>query len=815
MPLFWLSLSFLAGLVVGDRTSVPVVLWLSLAVSIAIVEISALLGARRFRRLIWLARPPQSWLSSASDALRMLLPSVSLPLLGVFLCLGAARMQAVKPVITPASLAWYNDWEASFLIEGVVVAYPDERDSYTQLLLEVKWIRPLDAYMPISVEGRLLARVPTGKEWRYGDRLRLEGAVHTPPHSDELFSYQEYLYRKGVLSYFSCGWEGCARVVGHGEGYPLLTGIYALRKKLEAVLYSLLPAPEASLLGGILLGIEGRIPQDVAQAFKDTGTAHIIAISGFNFAVLAGLFMRLFGRLLGRWRGMLVAFFAMAGYAVLAGANAAVMRAALMSILSVLALQLGRKQNGLNSLALVSAVLALFNPHVLWDVSFQLSAMATLGLVLYADPFTRAFVGFAERYLPSAVVQRWAVPLGEYCLYTLAAQLTTLPITLYHFQVVSSLSLLANMAVLPVQPLLMISGAITALTGLLSLTIGRGFAFLTWPLMAYTIRMVEWFAAFRFGTLRLNEVSLVLVGSFYLVLFAWTAFGSQFKAWLEKRASVLPSRGVSFAVLTLAALTTLVWQALLAAPDGRLHVTVFDVGSGDGLLIIAPDGGRLLIDGGPSPTRLADGLGRRLPLLDRRLDAFIVAGVSEEQLGALPWVIERYPPQQVLWSGAPAASYSARQLRGIILKKGFSMKVLSRGQVLELGEGAMLHVLEVTRRGSVLLLQWKRFSALLPIGLDFDSMSRLINDYSVPPVAVLFLAESGYAPLNSIEWIRRWQPQCVLLSVASDDLNGRPDAETLEALEGYSLVRTDAHGWIELITDGERLWVETERGNEE
>jgi competence protein ComEC len=155
--------------------------------------------------------------------------------------------------------------------------------------------------------------------------------------------------------------------------------------------------------------VEGGIPEPVRQAFNDTGTSHIIAISGFNFAIVAGLFVGFFGWLLGRWRGMLAAFLGIALYAVLAGASAGVVRAAIMGGLGVFAVQIGRRQVGLNSLVFVAALMALANPHVLWDVGFQLSFMATLGLILYADPLSRGFTGLAARLPPftSAPSSRW------------------------------------------------------------------------------------------------------------------------------------------------------------------------------------------------------------------------------------------------------------------------------------------------------------------------------------------------------------------------------------------------------------------------
>ena len=133
------------------------------------------------------------------------------------------------------------------------------------------------------------------------------------------------------------------------------------------------------------------------------------------------------------------------------------------------------------------------------------------------------------------------------------------------------------------------------------------------------------------------------------------------------------------------------------------------------------------------------------------------------------------------------------------------------GQALDLGQGARLHVLSANSHGAVLLLEWGNFRALLPVGLDFTVMEQLMNDASQGPVSALLLAQSGYAPLSPPEWITRWQPQAILLSVGAGDLEGRPQAETLQAMQGYTLLRTDQNGWIRLSTDGEEMWVQVEK----
>jgi len=130
---------------------------------------------------------------------------------------------------------------------------------------------------------------------------------------------------------------------------------------------------------------------------------------------------------------------------------------------------------------------------------------------------------------------------------------------------------------------------------------------------------------------------------------------------------------------------------------------------------------------------------------------------------------------------------------------------------LDLGNGAILQVLAVGPRGSVLLLEYKNFRGLLPIGMSFEAMDELRNGASIGPVSVLSLADSGYAPSNPPEWINNLNPELILLSVEAGDKDGMPDAEVLETIKDYSLLRTDESGWVEISTNGEQMWVTAER----
>jgi beta-lactamase superfamily II metal-dependent hydrolase len=136
---------------------------------------------------------------------------------------------------------------------------------------------------------------------------------------------------------------------------------------------------------------------------------------------------------------------------------------------------------------------------------------------------------------------------------------------------------------------------------------------------------------------------------------------------------------------------------------------------------------------------------------------------------------------------------------------------LESGQRIDLGAGAQIEVLESDSLGAVLHLGWDKFSFLLPIGMSFETMDGLLERGDLAPVSALLLSESGYAPLNTREWIEFWNPEIGLISVQAGDPEGLPDRETLEAVQGYNLLRTDLNGWIRLSTDGELMWVEAER----
>jgi competence protein ComEC len=800
LPLFWLSLAFLCGIWAAEQIHRSRSAWLAVIRLVLTPQVPLSRG-------VWLILAGLAILIAVvfrvlHARLRTRLSPSTLFLVSLALiafCLGGARYAYTVPSVDSHYIAWYNDRDYSLLVTGTLTDPPDLRDTYTNLRLQVTGVDTGD--QSLVVTGQILARVAPGGDWQYGDVVRLRGHLLSPPSSED-FSYQDYLAHQNILAYMP---DAEATLLPFTGGTPVLRLVYAFKTYAVARVYAIFPEPEAALLAGILLGDDNGIPAELQQAYVNTGTAHIIAISGFNITIIAGLFVLLFSRLLGQHKGAVAAVIGITVYTVLVGATASVVRAAIMGGLAIFARQTGRRQNGLNTLAFTGGVMAVINPNVLWDVGFQLSFAATLGMVLYAGPFQDWFTGLLSRRLPSETVRKVAGPVGAYVLFTLAAQLTTLPIMAYQFGRISLIAVLANPFILPAQPAVEILSGLALLLGLIYLPLGKVVGWLAWPFAAYTDRAVEFFNHFPHGVIILGEFSFLFVLLFYAILFGLTF------AQLGLKKSLNTILVPSVILTVLAVYTFLAWSAVFTLPDGRLHLTFFDVGSADAILIQTPTGRSLLVDGGQSPSTLANALGRRLSPFNHRLDWLLVASPQEQQVAALPRDLDLYPPDNVLWAGSPDASYSADQLNLWLTNHAIPVTPAYQGAALDLGQGAKLTVSSVSPRGAVLLVEWQGFRALLPVGMNFDTLAELDNGNKIGRVNVLLLANSGFAQVNPPEWIAALHPPLAILSVAAGEPDGLPEQSVLDELTGTTLLRTDWNGWIEVSTDGIGMWVDVEK----
>ncbi len=796
-PLVWVAVAWAAGLVTARHWLVPAGIRPASLLLLCAIPLAAV--------ILW--RKDRSVRLSGFCALALLL--------------GALRYQVALPDLSdPHFVAHYND-AGQVTLEGVVQGYPDVRDTWVNLKLRSEWLEVEGQRLPVY--GLVLVRAPRFPEVHYGDRLRVSGRLETPPEFQG-FSYRDYLERKGIYSLL--GHPQVERLAS-GQGNPVWAAALAVKDRARRVIARLVPEPQASLLQGILLGIEAGIPDDLYDEFNATGTSHIIVISGSNITLIAALLATSFGRMLGGRRAYWFTVAGIALYVLFVGADAAVVRAGVMGGLYVTARHLGRRATAYVSLCASAILLTAIQPLALWDVGFQLSFAATLGLILFTPAIERLFEKALVRLVSRERARQLLRYLNDLLIVTLAAQVLTIPLVIYHFGRLSLVAPLTNLLILPVQPPIMIWGGAATLVGLVSFLrpVAQVIAWLPWLCLAYTTTIVHWMAGWPLASLQIGRASAGRLVIYYGVLMGavWALRQRQGYArrawrWMMSRWSTSLIVGVPLAAAILA------WLAVLQLPDGRLHVAFLDVGQGDAILITTPQGRQVLVDGGPSPTALASALGKEMPFWDRSIDLVVMTHADADHIGGLVEVLDRYRVTGWLDNGRPDEDPLFRECQALLTRAHVARQVVYAGYRLDLGRGLGLEVLhpppglmvgtqaEANNNSVVLRLEWGQARFLLTGDLEAEGEEWLLRSGLPLAADVLKVGHHGSGGSSTAGFLAAVRPRYAVISVGADNRFGHPDRAVLERLAqlgGVTVLRTDEQGTIEFITDGRRLWVRT------
>lgn len=591
--------------------------------------------------------------------------------------------------------------------------------------------------------------------------------------------------------------------------------VAALRAALAAPLRTLVPEPESGLLLGIVLGDRSGISRDVRDAFAASGTAHLLAISGFHMSIVAGTVALI---LRGRVRvayAALVTVLVAAGYTVLVGAGPSVVRSAIMATVGSLGLAVGRPGLGANGLGAAVTAMLIADPSALTEASFELSVGATAGLVTLQRPLA----GRLAR-LPAPVAQALAT--------TAAASAPTMPLVAAIFGRVSLISPLANLVAVPLLWPIMAFGAATAALGALAPTAA-------WPLAAAAYasatalrRAVEAAASVPLAALSvptgagtgLAVAALVLAAS---IVVARSAGRIRSPAVRLPRARLslprVPVRwrrvaatAAAVAVAALLIAGSAVAAASFARPASfRLHA--LDVGQGDAFLLES-DGRYALVDGGPDPSLVLRRLGSVLPPWQRRIDLVALTHEHADHGAGLLGVIDRYDVGLAIEPAGMNDVPLARLWSDRLSRKGIARHPVSAGAVIRLGR-ATIRVLapgpdrKVEVPSLVLHVSSPASSVLFMGDAVDDAIADVLLDPSALPARVYVPPHHGAATVHATALVAAVRPEAAVISVGALNKYGHPVPSTLAALGGLPVYRTDRYGTVDIDLDDRPLVVHT------
>ncbi len=430
---------------------------------------------------------------------RFVLLALGLIILGTGL--GFARFDLDRHMTTPATLDYYNDSEGKLTMIGMVSEDPDRRADHTKLTIAVNTLQLGEAEQEVA--GNILVKIARFPEYAYGDTMQLTGKLKTPFETEE-FSYRDYLARHDI---YSVMYYPYVEKLGTDQGNLFWAALYDIRRGFEDKLNQVFPEPQASFEAGLLIGSRRSIPDNILEDFQTTGLTHIIAISGYNIALVIAFVTGLLGAAVPRrWQLPIVASFIII-FTLIVGAGAPVVRAAIMGLIAFMALTSGRQHHIGIALAFTAVVMALLNPQILTEISFQLSFAAVLG-ILYVGPVFERYL----RHVPKKFAMRDSLTL------TLAAQVTAVPLIVLYFNQFSIVAPLANILVAPAIPLAMLTGFAAVLVGFIYLPAGILLGLAAHGLLSYILEVAEQLAKVPLASMDITWFGFTLAAAYYLAL---------------------------------------------------------------------------------------------------------------------------------------------------------------------------------------------------------------------------------------------------------------------------------------------------------
>ena len=424
--------------------------------------------------------------------------------------LGIWRYQVSLPITAPDKIYFYNDQQVEF--KGMVNKEPDLREDKTRLEIKSKEILHNDQWQKVS--GKVLVTNSLYPEYNYGDEMQIICDLQKPEKIND-FSYDQYLSRYDI---YSLCYSPQITLLAQNQGNQLLAGIYKIKNFFIRRLNQVLPEPQSSFLAGLLIGAKKSIPQDLQAVFNKTGTTHIVAVSGYNVTIIAAFLMLLAGHLgIGRKKSFWLIMSFLIIFLMITGLQASIVRAAIMGSLVLLASYLGRLSKIRNALALAAVLMLILNPKILvYDLGFQLSFLATLGLV-YLQPVLSE-VSKVEKFIK---LKSLKIIISDYLLTTLSAIIMTQPLILYQFGKISFVAPLANILVLPFIPLAMLLGFITGIFAMIWTTLGWVMGWSVWLVLSYIIWVLEKLAGLNWAYWQLDKINIWLMAGLYLIIWAF------------------------------------------------------------------------------------------------------------------------------------------------------------------------------------------------------------------------------------------------------------------------------------------------------